>query len=100
MPTETMGVNATLYLYPDRVRIMTDRADVTHPRQPPGGRSTNPKHMTGALAALSGRRAQLYYKRQRLFDVGLCAEEFLTELVHSRPRVWAWDVENLFDLLL
>ena len=100
MPTETMGVNATLFLYPDRVRIMTDRADVTHPRQPPGGRSTNPKHMTGALAALSGRRAQLYYKRQRLFEVGPTAEEFLTELVHGRPRVWAWDVEQLFDLLL
>jgi len=100
MPAEALNLNATLYLYRDRVRIMTDRHDVTHPRDPSNGVSTLPHHATSALAAVSGRRAQLYYKRQRLFEVGPIAEAFLTELVHARPNTWAVDVHRLFELLL
>ncbi|EQD70119.1 transposase for insertion sequence element IS21, partial [mine drainage metagenome] len=100
MPAETIGVPATLFLYPDRVRIMTDRHDVAHPRDPPNGVSTLPKHATSALAAVAGRRAQTYYKRQRLLEVGPPAEAFLTELVHARPNTWNWDVHRLFELLL
>ena len=99
MPAEALSLNATLFLYRDRVRIMTDRFDELHPRYPNNGISTLPKHATSALAAVSGRRAQLYYQRQRLLDLGPVAETFLTELVHSRPRTWAWDVRTLFDLL-
>jgi transposase len=100
MPAEAIGIPATLYLYPDRVRIMTDRHDVAHPRNPPNGVSTLTHHATSALAAVAGRRAQLYYKRQRLFEVGPVAEAFLTELVHARPNTWAVDVHRLFELLL
>jgi transposase len=100
MPAEALNFNATLYLYPDRVRIMTDRHDVTHPRTPSNGISTLPKHATSALAAVAGRRAQTYYKRQRLFEVGPSAEAFLTELVHARPHTWSADVHRLFELLL
>lgn len=100
MPAEAVSVPATLYLYPDRVRIMTDRHDVAHPRSPANGVSTLPHHATSALAAVAGRRAQLYYKRQRLFEVGPVAEAFLTELVHARPNTWAVDVHRLFELLL
>ncbi|EQD78130.1 Integrase, catalytic region [mine drainage metagenome] len=100
MPAEAIGVSGTLYLYRDRVRIMTDRYDVAHPRTPLNGVSTLPHHATSALAAVSGRRAQLYYKRQRLFEVGPVAEAFLTELVHARPNTWAVDVHRLFELLL
>ncbi|MGI0067411.1 MAG: IS21 family transposase [Thermoplasmata archaeon] len=99
MPAEALGLPATLFLYRDRVRIMTDRFNELHPRDPPNRVSTLPKHATSALAAVSGRRAQLYYMRQRLLDLGPPAEAFLTELVHSRPRTWAWDVRTLFDLL-
>jgi transposase len=99
MPAEALNLNATLYLYRNCVRIMTDRHDVTHPRDPPNGVSTLPHHATSALAAVSGRRAQLYYKRQRLLEVGPVAEAFLTELVHARPHTWARDVHSLFDLL-
>jgi transposase len=99
MPAETLGLSATLFLYPDRVRLMTDRHDVSHPRNPPNGVSTLPKHASSALAAVSGRRAQLYYQRQRLLEVGPPAEAFLTELIHSRPHTWAADVRRLFDLL-
>ena len=99
MPAETLGLNATLFLYPTTVRIMTDRHDVRHPRDPPNGVSTLPTHASSALAAVSGRRAQLYYQRQRLLEVGPSAEAFLTELVHARPHTWAGDVRRLFDLL-
>lgn len=100
MPAEAIGVTATLFLYPDRVRIMTDRYDVAHPRDPPNGVSTLAKHATSALAAVSGRRAQTYYKRQRLLEVGEPAEAFLTELVHARPNTWNWDVHRLYELWL
>jgi len=100
MPAETIGISATLFLYRDRVRIMTERHDVSHPRYPHNGVSTLPKHATSALAAVSGRRAELYYQRQRLLEVGPSAEAFLTELVHARPHTWAADVRRLFELLL
>jgi transposase len=100
MPAEALNLSATLFLYPDRVRIMTDRLDVSHPRHPHNGVSTLPKHATSALAAVSGRRAVLYYQRQRLLEVGGPAEPFLTELVHGRPYTWSEDVRCLFDLLL
>ena len=100
MPADAVGVPATLYLYPDRVRIMTDRYDVAHPRTPPNGVSTLPHHATSALAAVAGRRAQLYYKRQRLLEVGPVAEAFLTELVHAHPNTWAVEVHQLFERLL
>jgi transposase len=100
MPAETIGISATLFLYRDRVRIMTDHHDVSHPRHPHNGVSTLPKHATSALAAVSGRRAELYYQRQRLLEVGPSAEAFLTELVHARPHTWASDVRRLFELLL
>ncbi len=99
MPAESMGLNATLYLYPKRVRIMTDKFDEWHPRDPPTGVSSLPKHATSALARVAGARGQRYYKRQRLLDVGPVAERFLTEVVHAHPRGWAWDVERLFDML-
>ncbi len=100
MPAETLNLNATLFLYRDRVRIMTDRHDVSHPRHPHNGVSTLPKHATSALAAVSGRRAELYYQRQRLLEVGGPAETFLPELIHGRPYTWAGDVRCLFELLL
>ena len=99
MPAEALGLPATLFLYRDHVRIMTDRYNELHPRRPHNGVSTLPKHATSALAAVSGRRADLYYQRQRLFEIGPIAETFLTELVHARPHTWAADVRQLFALL-
>lgn len=99
MPAEALGLPATLFLYRDHVRIMTDRFDERHPRHPLNGVSTLPKHATSALAAVSGRRAELYYMRQRVLEIGPIAETFLTELIHARPRTWAADVRRLFALL-
>ena len=99
MPAEALGLPATLFLYRDHVRIMTDRFDERHPRHPHNGVSTLPKHATSALAAVSGRRAELYYQRQRVLEIGPIAETFLTELVPARPHTWAADVRRLFALL-
>lgn len=99
MPAEALGLPATLFLYQDHVRIMTDRFDERHPRHPHNGVSTLPKHATSALAAVSGRRAELYYQRQRVLEIGPIAETFLTEVVHARPHTWAGEVRRLFALL-
>lgn len=99
MPAEALGLPATLFLFRDHVRIMTGRFDERHPRHPHNGVSTLPKHATSALAAVSGRRADLYYQRQRVLEIGPIAETFLTELVHARPHTWAADVRRLFALL-
>ncbi len=58
-----------------------------------------PAHRTALLAAVSGKRAKLYYKRQQLLELGAEAEEILTEIVHRHPRTWPGEVEILFGLL-
>ena len=98
MPAEALGLPATLFLYRDHVRIMTDRFDEHHPRRPHNGVSTLLKHAASALAAVSGRWADLYYQRQRLLEIGPIAETFLTELVHARHHTWAADVRQLFAI--
>lgn len=100
MPAEALGLPATLFLYRDHVRIMTDRFDERHLRHLHNGVSTLPKHATSALAAVSGRRAELYYQRQRVLETGPIAETFVTELIYTRPHTWAGDVRRLFYLLL
>jgi len=47
----------------------------------------------------SGARAKIYYKREKLTELGGAATEYLTELVHRRPMERTTSVEALFDLL-
>ena len=49
---------------------------------------------------MSGERGQLYLKRQQLFELGPVVVEFITEVVHIRPRTWKGDVEKLHEILL
>ncbi len=100
MPAPCLHLPGTLYLYEDRVRIASGRFEVPHPRYPPNGISTLSAHATEGLAAVHGRRSKLYYQRQRLLELGPVGESYLTELVHARPRVWAADVERLFQVLV
>ena len=100
MPAEAINLNATLFLYPEEVRIVADRHEAQHPRNPFNGVSSLPRHLASGVARVSGRRAELYYQRQRLLEVGEKAEAFLTELVHGRPYTWHADVRVLFSLLL
>jgi transposase len=100
MPAEAMSVPGTLYLYQDRVRIVAGAHQALHPRLwEPGARSILPEHRSSAVAAVSGKRARRYLKREHLLQVGPEAHEYLTELVHRRPRIWTVDVEALHELL-
>jgi len=100
MPAEAMSVPGTLYLYQDRVRIVAGGHEALHPRLwEPGARSILPEHRSSAVAAVSGKRARRYLKREHLLQVGPEAHEYLTELVHRRPRIWTVDVEVLHELL-
>ncbi len=100
MPPEAIGIAGTLYLYRDRVRIVAGRFEVMHDRQfTRGAGSTLPDHRAALVAAVAGKRAKRYLKRQQLLDLGTPALVYLTEIVHRRPKDWIRDVDQLHDLL-
>jgi transposase len=95
----TVGLPATLFVYPERIRIVAGRHEIEHERQPPGGRSTLPEHRARHVAAVSGRRGKRYLKRQHLLELGDESFRYLSEVVHRRPTAWATDVEIMHGLL-
>ena len=102
MPPETIGIPATLFLYPDRVRIVTKNGvEAAHPRVPAvGTASYRPEDRVAKLAAVHGARGRLYLQRQEILELGPPAEALLTEWVH-RPRYnWKRQVEVLHALLV
>lgn len=102
MPAGACGIPATLHLYPDRVRIVTagGRFEATHPRFREFGRTSYlPGQRAEQLAAVAGARKRLYFMRERILELGPVGENYLTELIHARPRTWKGDVERLFMLL-
>lgn len=100
MPAKSTGMPGTLFLYPQRVRIVARHHDVEHPRYPDVGETCyRPEHRAQLLAEVSGDRGKLYLKRQQIFELGAPAVAFLTELVHSRKYTWRGDVEALHELL-
>jgi len=102
MPAAACGLPATLWLYPDRVKLVTagSRHEALHPRFPVEGMvSYLPGQRAAQLAAVAGARKRLYFMRERLLELGSVAEAYLTELVHQRPFTWKGDVERLFALL-
>lgn len=100
MPPEALGLPATLYLYRDRVRIVAGRHVAEHKRKFARGEgSTLPEHRAKQVAAVSGKRARHYLKREHLIALGNNALAYITELVFRRPKVWIRDVDHLHDLL-
>lgn len=100
MPPEAIGISGTLYLYRDRVRIVAGNHESIHDRKFQRGEgSTLPSHRAAFVAAVSGKRAKRYLKRQQLLDLGEPALAYLTEVVHRRPKEWIRDVDRLHDLL-
>lgn len=102
MPAAACGLPATLWLYPDRVKIITagSKHEAVHPRVPPHGTiSYLPGQRAAQLASVAGTRKRLYFMRERLLELGPVGEAYLTELVHQRPFTWKGDVERLFALL-
>jgi transposase len=100
MPPDAIGISGTLYLYRDHVRIVAGRFEATHPRLfERGARSTLPEHRAEMVKAVSGKRAKRYLKREQLLELGPAAFEYLTEVVHRRPRAWVSEVDGLHALL-
>jgi transposase len=102
MPPNTIGIPGTLFLYPERVRILTrDGTEVEHPRYPAvGNTSYRSEDRVAKLAAVHGERARLYQKRQEILELGPSAEQLMTEWVHH-PRIhWKSQVEQLHELLV
>ena len=102
MPPTTIGIPGTLFLYPDRVRIVTrDGTEVEHPRRPAVGHTSyRSEDRVAKLAAVHGERAKLYQKRQEILELGPPAEKLLTEWVHHPRMNWKIQVEQLHELLL
>jgi hypothetical protein len=102
MPPATIGIPGTLFLYPDRVRIVTrDGTQVDHPRHPVVGRTSyRSEDRVARLAAVHGERAKFYQKREEIFELGPPAEHLVTEWVHHPRMNWKGQVEQLHDLLL
>jgi len=100
MPPEALGLPCTLWLYRDRVKIVAGRHVAEHDRKFVRHEgSTLPAHRAQQVAAVSGKRAKRYMKREHLIGLGDDALAYLTELVHRRPKVWIRDVDELHDLL-
>jgi hypothetical protein len=102
MPAGACGIPATLFLYPQRVRIVTSggRFESTHPRFPTYGKTSYlPGQRAEQLAVVAGQRKRLYFMRERILELGPVGEAYLTELIHTRPHTWKGDVERLFALL-
>jgi hypothetical protein len=102
MPAKACGLPATLYLYPERVRVVTagGKHEAVHPRFPLVGTIS---YLTGQraqqLASVYGERKRLYFMRERLLELGPVGEAYVTELVHQRAHTWKGDVERLFNAL-
>jgi hypothetical protein len=100
MSPEAISMPGTLYLYADRVRIVAGRYEAVHPRKFVAHEgSTLAAHRAAMVAAVSGKRGKRYLKRQQLLELGEPAFLYLTEIVHSRPRQWFYDVDRLHDIL-
>jgi transposase len=100
MPPEATHVAGTLFLYEDRIRIVTDRFTVEHRRRHKGDPpAALPEHRAAKIAAVHGKRAKLYEKRQQILRLGPDALALLTEITHRAPKLAARQVEELHALM-
>ena len=100
MPPESAGLSGTLMAYEDHLVIRAGKHERRHERRTRGSApALSVEHRAERLAALSGKRGKTYLKRQHLLDLGVPAEQFLTELVHRRPWDWYPMVDQLHALL-
>ena len=100
---KVIGRVGTLYLMRDRVRVVVGSVDVVYRRPARGDppqKQTTPQLKVALIDVAHGPRGKLYLKRQQLLELGQHAHDFLTELVHRKPRTWKPDVERLHALSL
>jgi transposase len=100
MPPEATNVAGTLFLFEKRVRIVAGRYEAEHRRRTKEERPDPlPEHRAAKLAAVHGKRAKLYEKRQQLLNLGQPALVLLTEITHREIKHASRDVEDLYRLL-
>lgn len=100
MPPQAIGLSGTLYLGKSSVKIVAGRWSAVHERLfERDAKSILPAHRTAMVAEVSGSRGKNYLKREHLLGLGAVALEYITELVHRRPRTWARDVDKMHELL-
>ena len=100
MPPEATHVAGTLFLYEDRVHIVAGRFESQQRRRGKDEpHAPTPEHRAAKIAAVHGKRAKLYEKRQQVLNLGPDALALLTEITHREPRLSARRVEDLYNLL-
>lgn len=100
MPPEATHVAGTLFLYEDRVHIVAGRFESEQRRRRKDEpHAPVPKHRAAKIAAVHGKRAKLYEKRQQVLNLGADALALLTEITHREPRLSMRRVEDLYGLL-
>lgn len=100
MPPEATHISGTLFLYEHHVHIVAGRFESEqHRRTKEQGPAPLPEHRSAKIAAVHGKRAKLYEKRQQVLNLGRDALELLTEIVHREPRLSNQRVEELYQLL-
>jgi transposase len=100
MPPEATHVPGTLFLYEDRLRIVAGRFEALHRRRKKGEPPAPlPEHRAAKVAAVHGKRAKLYEKRQQVLNLGADALALLTEIIHREPKLSGRRVEDLYVLL-
>lgn len=93
-------VAGTLFLYEDRLRIVAGRFESVHRRRQKGEPPAPlPEHRAAKIAAVHGKRAKLYEKRQQVLNLGPAALALLTEITHREPKLASRRVEELYLLL-
>jgi transposase len=100
MPPEATNIAGTMFLYEGRLRIIAGRFEATHRRRAKGEPPAPlPEHRAAKLAAVHGKRAKLYEKRQQVLNLGPDALALLTEITHREPKLASRSVEQLYALL-
>jgi transposase len=100
MPPKATHVAGTAFVYEDRLTIVAGRFRADHRRRQPGEPPAPlPEHRAAKVAAVHGKRAKLYEKRQQVLNLGAGALALLTHITHREPRQSSRRVEQLYDLL-
>jgi transposase len=100
MPPEAALIAGTIFLGEVRLRIVAGRFEATHRRRKKGDPPAPlPEHRAAKIAAVHGKRAKLYEKRQQVLNLGPAALALLTEITHREPKLAGRRVEELYFLL-
>lgn len=100
MPADAAHIAGTLFLYEKELRIIAGRFQACHRRRNKNEpKAPLPEHRASTIAAVHGKRAKLYQKRQWLLDLGPAALALLTEITHRAPKLSNRCVEELYEML-